>query len=58
MACLEGTTELDFDTVKDAIRYSTVMAAYNVSEFSVEGLLDLKREQIDKDKERLCRMTR
>lgn len=58
MGYLEGSGDLEFELVKDAVRYGTVMAAYNVSEFSVQGLLDLKREKIDEDKELLCRMTR
>lgn len=56
MAYLQGTMELDFATVKDAICYGTVMAAYNVSEFSVDGLLNLSRTKIDEDKQKLCRM--
>jgi sugar/nucleoside kinase (ribokinase family) len=39
MAYLEGAQRGDFEPVKDAIRYGTVMAAYNVSKFSVDGLL-------------------
>lgn len=58
MGYLEGFSELDTLAVKDAIRYGTVMAALNVSEFSVNGLLNLSRSQIDEYKERLCAMTR
>ena len=58
MACLQDASSLDFEHVKEAIRYGTVMAAYNVSEFSVEGLLDLNKDKIDEDKKKLCRMTR
>lgn len=58
MACLQDAPSLDFEHVKEAIRYGTVMAAYNVSEFSVEGLLDLNKDRIDEDKKKLCRMTR
>jgi len=58
MAYLEGAQRGDFEHVKDAIRYGTVMAAYNVSEFSVVGLLGIDRAKIEQDKEKLCRMTR
>jgi len=57
MACLEGHGELSSTAIRDAIRYATVMAALNVSEFSVTGILDLKRNDIDNYKEKLCQMT-
>nr|MDK2850894.1 hypothetical protein [Candidatus Cloacimonadota bacterium] len=58
MACLEGHGELNSAAIRDAIRYGTVMAALNVSEFSVAGILDLDRKLIDQYKEELCQMTR
>jgi sugar/nucleoside kinase (ribokinase family) len=57
MAHLEGASDLNFSKVKDAVRYGTIMAAYNVSQFSVDGMLDLNRDRIDQDKEALCKMT-
>ncbi len=57
MACLEGHQELSSQVIRRAIRYGTVMAGLNVSEFSVEGILDLNRDEIDQDKERLCQMS-
>lgn len=58
MACLEGHNKLSASVIRDAIRYGTVMAALNVSKFSIEGILDLKRQTIDQYKEELCQMTR
>jgi hypothetical protein len=57
MACLEGQYELNGETIKEALRYATVMAAMNVAEFSVQGILDLKPETIEEYKENLCQMT-
>lgn len=57
MACLEGHAELSREVVSQALRYASVMAALNVSDFSVMGILDLQRESIENHKERLCRMT-
>jgi sugar/nucleoside kinase (ribokinase family) len=57
MACLEGHVELSPDVIKNALRYATVMAGQNVSEFSIKGILDLERNTIDEYKEELCRMT-
>jgi sugar/nucleoside kinase (ribokinase family) len=57
MACLQDHLDLTETAIKEALRYATVMAALNVSEFSVDGILDISRETIDKYKENLCRMT-
>lgn len=58
MACLEGHQELTPALVRDAIRYGTVMAGLAVSEFSIDGITDIKRPMIDAYKERLCQMSR
>lgn len=57
MGILEGHQALDMKLVREAIRYSTVMAALNVSEFSVNGLIDLDLCEIEKYKEQLVAWT-
>lgn len=57
MACLEGHNDLSDDVIKEAMRYATVMAAFNVSEFSVNGILDLSKQTINEFKDSLCQMT-
>jgi sugar/nucleoside kinase (ribokinase family) len=58
MANLEGQPELSSAAIRDAIRYATVMAAFNVGGFSISSLVDLSRSQIDRKKEQLCQWTR
>lgn len=57
MASLEGHVELSSEAIKEALRYATVMAGLNVSEFSLKGIQDLQRKTIDEYKDNLCRMT-
>ncbi len=57
MAYIAGGEALDLPLIKDAVRYGTVMAAYNVQGFSVESIIGKKREEIDHAKELLNKWT-
>ncbi len=48
MSCLAEGSQLDSRTIRRAILHGTVLAALNVSKFSVEGIINLQRDSITK----------
>ena len=48
---------LDGSVMRKAIAYGTVMASFTISDFSLNGLLNVKREQIDERYEELKKLT-
>ncbi|HNQ42864.1 MAG TPA: PfkB family carbohydrate kinase, partial [Candidatus Cloacimonadota bacterium] len=58
MAYLENCASLDMESIKDALLYGTVMAARNVGEFGVQGLLNLERKDIETMRMDMLKWTR
>lgn len=48
MGYLATQTELNKNTIRNAVRFGTVLAAMNVSDFSVNGLLNLEMADLQK----------
>ncbi|MHC4069528.1 MAG: PfkB family carbohydrate kinase [Planctomycetota bacterium] len=57
MGYLAQVKKTDFKSLKKAMAYGTVVASFTISEFSLEGLTCLKREDIDKRLEVLRKVT-
>jgi sugar/nucleoside kinase (ribokinase family) len=58
MAYIANYPVLNSSHIRDAIRYGTVLAAMNVQDFSVQGIVGKNRSNIDACRERLVRWTR
>jgi sugar/nucleoside kinase (ribokinase family) len=57
MAYLANYSLLKPALIKEAVRYGTVLAAMNVSDFSVKGISGKSRAEIDNQKENLIKWT-
>lgn len=57
MAYLANYSLLKPALIKEAVRYGTVLAAMNVSDFSIQGITGKSRSEIDDQKENLVRWT-
>ncbi len=57
MAYLANYSLLKPALIKEAVRYGTVLAAMNVSDFSVKGISGKSRAEIDSQKENLIKWT-
>jgi len=58
MGYLAQVGKADFDSLKQAIAYGTVLASFTISDFSLQGLTSIKRTDIDKRLEMLRNITR
>lgn len=54
---LASSEEINEETMRKALVYGTVLASFNVEDFSFEGLKTIRREDIEKRVEELRRMT-
>ncbi|MDD2228012.1 MAG: PfkB family carbohydrate kinase [Candidatus Cloacimonetes bacterium] len=57
MAYLSNCGELNRACIKNAVLYGTILAAMNVQDFSVNGIIEKNKASIDADKELLTRWT-
>ncbi len=57
MGYLTKTGKTDFDSLKTAIAYGTVVASFTISDFSLNGLTSISKADIDKRFEVLRKMT-
>ena len=53
MGYLDSVQKFDFDSLKNALFYATVMGSFNVGEFGPEGLMNLSKESVNKRVEQL-----
>lgn len=54
---LAQTGKIDFDTLKMAVAYGTVVASFTISDFSLQGLASITKNDIDKRLETLRKLT-
>ena len=57
MGYLAQAEKTDFDSLKTAIAYGTVVASFTISDFSLQGLTSIEKADIDKRFETLQRVT-
>ena len=57
MGYLAQAEKTDFDSLKTAIAYGTVVASFTISDFSLQGLTSIEKVDIDKRFETLQRVT-
>jgi sugar/nucleoside kinase (ribokinase family) len=57
MGCLAQSGKADFETLKKAIAYGTVVASFAIADFSLSGLTSIDRNDIDKRLETLRKLT-
>ena len=57
MGYLAQVGKTDFDSLKTAIAYGTVVASFTISDFSLQGLTSIEKADIDKRFETLQRVT-
>ena len=57
MGYLANHNILNRAVIKEAILYGTVVSALNVADFSVKGLIDKTKAEIDVNKEQLVKWT-
>jgi sugar/nucleoside kinase (ribokinase family) len=57
MGCLAHSGKADFETLKAAIAYGTVVASFAIADFSLSGLTSIERSDIDKRFETLRKLT-
>ena len=57
MGCLAQVGRTDFDTLKTAVAYGTVVASFAIADFSLNGLTTTAREDIDIRLEMLRKVT-
>jgi len=55
---LSQTGKTDFQTLKTAVAYGTVVASFTIADFSLHGLTSITRNDIDKRLETLQKLTR
>ncbi|MHC4574319.1 MAG: PfkB family carbohydrate kinase [Planctomycetota bacterium] len=58
MGCLAKNAKTDFDSLKTAVAYGTVVASFAIADFSLAGLTSISRTDIDKRLETLRKLTR
>ncbi|MHC4166189.1 MAG: PfkB family carbohydrate kinase [Planctomycetota bacterium] len=58
MGYLAKTNNTDFETLKTAVAYGTVVSSYSIADFSLSGLTLTKRSSVDKRLDMLRNMTR
>jgi sugar/nucleoside kinase (ribokinase family) len=58
MGYLAQAGRTDFDTLKTAVAYGTVVASFTIADFSLHGLTSTTRQDIDNRLEMLRRLTR
>jgi len=54
---LAQTGKIDFDSLKKAVAYGTVVASFTISDFSLQGLASITKNDIDKRLETLRKLT-
>jgi hypothetical protein len=54
---LAQTGKIDFDSLKTAVAYGTVVASFTISDFSLQGLASITKTDIDKRLETLQKLT-
>jgi sugar/nucleoside kinase (ribokinase family) len=57
MGCLAQAGQTDFETLKTAVAYGTVVASFTIADFSLDGLKKISRQDIDNRLERLRTFT-
>jgi sugar/nucleoside kinase (ribokinase family) len=57
MGYLAKTNNTDFETLKTAVAYGTVVSSYSIADFSLSGLTLTKRSSVDKRLDMLRNMT-
>ena len=57
MGYLAKTNNTDFETLKTAVAYGTVVSSYSIADFSLSGLTLTKRSSVDKRLDALRNMT-
>ena len=57
MGCLAQSDKADFETLKKAIAYGTVVASFAIADFSLSGLTSINRADIDSRFETLRKLT-
>ncbi|MBN2594955.1 MAG: bifunctional hydroxymethylpyrimidine kinase/phosphomethylpyrimidine kinase [Sedimentisphaerales bacterium] len=57
MGYLAQTGRTDFETLKTAVAYGTVLASFTIADFSLDGLTSINRDDIDSRFETLKKMT-
>jgi sugar/nucleoside kinase (ribokinase family) len=57
MGYLAQSGKTDFDTLKTAVAYGTVLASFTIADFSLDGLTSIDRENIDKRLQELRNIT-
>lgn len=55
---LSQTGKTDFQTLKIAVAYGTVVASFTIADFSLKGLTSITKSDIDKRLETLRKLTR
>ncbi|MBN1806450.1 MAG: hypothetical protein JW837_14470 [Sedimentisphaerales bacterium] len=58
MGCLAQSGKADYETLKKAIAYGTVVASFTIADFSLAGLTSIKRADIDNRLKTLRKLTR
>ncbi len=58
MGYIAKTGKTDFDTLKTAVAYGTVVASFAISDFSLHGLRSARKEDIEKRFETLRKLTK
>jgi len=58
MGYLAQKDKTDFDSLKTAIAYGTVVASFTIEDFSIKGLASINRADIDKRFKALRKLTR
>jgi sugar/nucleoside kinase (ribokinase family) len=58
MGYLAQSGKVDFETLKTAIAYGTVVASYTIADFSLAGLTSIQRADIDRRFETLRKLTK
>jgi len=58
MGYLAQSGKSDFESLKTAVAYGTVVASYTIGDFSLNGLRSIERADIDKRVENLRKLTR
>jgi hypothetical protein len=46
----------DLDSIKKALVYGTVVASYNVEDFSLDRMMQIERSDLDNRLDEFCRM--
>jgi sugar/nucleoside kinase (ribokinase family) len=57
MGCLAQKERYDFETLKKAVAYGTVVASFAIADFSLKGLTSIEKSDIEKRFEELPKLT-